>query len=165
MLLTHSLSNFGHVTTISGPQFLLCQARARPETPSVPYHAVTAPPSPRRAGLEQEARPPSRLRRPCRPLTRNPFSLSALISASSCRSVCVKPRKSRYSRTSSSVRSTASAIAARARCKRPEPLRAEGRGLERRGGAYLGRLVRHATPNLPTLRSAPPRRRPAHLPL
>lgn len=46
------------------------------------------------------------------PLTRKPFSRSALISASSCFRAAVKPRKSRYSRTSSSVRSAAAAMGA-----------------------------------------------------
>lgn len=44
------------------------------------------------------------------PLTRKPFSRSALISASSCLRAAVKPRKSKYSRTSSSVRSAAAAM-------------------------------------------------------
>lgn len=53
-----SLSNFRQVTTLSRPQFLLCQARARLEMSAFSHPAVTAPPSPRRAVPEQEARSP-----------------------------------------------------------------------------------------------------------
>lgn len=62
------------------------------------------------------------------PLTRKPFSRSALISASSCFRAAVKPRKSRYSRTSSSVRSAAAAMGAPRRRRHRPPTAGAGRG-------------------------------------
>lgn len=81
--------------------------------------------------------PPRRGTRP--PLTRKPFSRSALISASSCFRAAVKPRKSRYSRTSSSVRSAAAAMGDPRRRQLRPPTGGEWRGgaarpLARRSG-------------------------------
>lgn len=81
-----------------------------------------------------------------------------MISASSCRRVCVKPRKSRYSRTISSVRSTASAISA------PAP-RGAAPGEGRRGGAKAewggaGREHRPVTPRPAYQRARIARRAP-----